>query len=378
MRLLASCLLLLLSWSQAVYSAEDDSAPSLAVGGRFEGHAGWSDREFTARQKGRDTLYFPDIPLSGAGRDGSQFHTRARESRLWLRARRPVGGLDVEAYVEWDFNNKPGSYKNRLRHAYLNLGPVLAGRSYTTFVNTAALPDIDSGVAPGEVVIKRDQLRWTGAVADALELSLALEQADTRVAVLNGAARFSSYDDDHIPNVVGRLTRFTEHGEYSLAGMLRSLRWQGPGGRQSVWAGGVGFSGRFNFDGRDNLRLMANHGNGLGRYLTSGSYADAYYDPASGELNRNTVTSVEAAYQHFWNEQWRSTLSLGHSFASLPSGAHPDLIEDASSLQANLLYSPVPELSTGLEYLHGYKTLKGGNSARLNRLIFVVRYNFGL
>ena len=380
MRLSLLCLIFFLAWSGTAYGAEDEQTPSIAIGGRFEGHTSWSDQEFGAKQKGRDTLYFPDIPLSGAGRDGDQFHTRARESRLWLRALRPLGERDVEAYFEWDFNNKPDSYKIRLRHAFLNFGPVLAGRTYTTFINTAALPDIDSGDAPGEVTLKRDQLRWTGAVAEDLQLSVALEQTDTRVAMLNdgAGARFQSYDDDHIPNFVSRLTRFTEHGEYSLAGMVRSLRWQGPNGKQSVWAGGLGFSGRFNFNGRDNLRLMANYGNGLGRYLTSGSYADAYYDTASGELSRNTVASIEAAYQHFWHERWRSTLSIAHSSANLPGDAHPDLIDSSSSLQLNLLYSPVPDLSTGFEFLHAYKTLKGGDNARLNRLLFVVRYNFAL
>lgn len=360
------------------------SRTSIGAGGRFEGHAAWSDREFAAGHKGRDILYFPNIPVADSSREGSQFRSQARQSRLWLRALHPLGDNDsadadeFEAYVEWDMEETPDSYKLRLRHAFVNLGPVLAGRSYTTFINTAALPEIDSGVAPGEVVTKRAQLRWTGALTDNTELRLALEEPDSRIAPMGGSVGFRSFDDDHVPNLVGRFTRYTEHGEYSLATMLRSLRWQGEGVRQKKLVGGLGFSGRFNFAGGDNLRLMLNYGNGLGRYVTLGSYADGYYDETSGDLHGNTVASIQVAYQHFWQQSWRSTISLGHSRASLPATVHPELIEQTRSLQTNLLFSPVEDLSLGIEFLHGRKRLISGASGRLNRLLFVARYEFGL
>ena len=388
-RLRVFCLLLTWLWAQCVAGAEEGlfepgavpgtvrlngSATSFGIGGRFEGHVAWSDRGFGARHKGRDILYFPDIPLPGSGREGEQFRVQARQSRLWMRGLRPVGGTDIEAYVEWDMEENPDSYKLRLRHAFLSVGPLLIGRSYTSFINTAALPEIDSGVAPGEVITKREQLRWTGTVGEALELVIALEQPDSRVAPLDGQIRFRSFDDNHVPNLVGRLTRFSGRGEYSLAAMLRSLRWRGAGQRQSVWAGGVGFSGRFNVGGRDNLRLMLNYGNGLGRFVTLGSYADGYVDEESGTLSRNAVASLQAAYQHFWHEHWRSALSLGYSGANLPAPARPDFIKRTTSLQANLLFSPLPALSVGVEYLHGRKTLKDGEVGSLKRALFVTRY----
>jgi len=390
-------LLLSLAWARPGLAAEgglfepgavpgtvriNGSQTSFGAGGRFEGHAAWGDREFTANQKGRDILYFPHIPLNDSGRDDKQFRTQARQSRLWLRALRPVsfleGDQDIEAYVEWDMEKTPDSYKLRLRHAFVNLGPVLVGRSYTTFINTAALPATDSGTPPGEVSAKRAQLRWTGAMSDDLELMLALEEPDSRLAPVADSNRARIFNDDHVPNLVGRLTRYTEHGEYSLAAMLRSLRWQDGGQRGNALAGGLGFSGRFNVAGRDNLRLMLNYGNGLGRYVTSGSYADGFYDEASDELQRNPVAGIQVAYQHFWYESWRSSFSLGYSRASLPDFAHPELIERTHSLQVNLQFNPVEDLSVGVEFVHGGKVLNNGDSGRLNRVLFVTQYEFGL
>lgn len=215
------------------------------------------------------------------------------------------------------------------------------------------MPDVDTGSAPGQIFLKRDQIRWTRLFRDdALELALALEQPDSHISAPNCAC-IRNYDDDHIPSVASRLTWWADWGQLSISGMLRSLRWQHNEQSLSKTVGGAGLSGRIKLGVVDDLRFMANYGNGLGRFITSGAYADASLARDFSELNPHPVVSMLAAYQHYWSEKWRSTLSLSASQSSLSGSASEQMTKRARSAQVNLFWSPVPDLSIGLEFLHG-------------------------
>lgn len=356
----------------------EGSETSFGVGGRLESHASVGDVFFSASQSGRDKLSFSQIPVNAQDNSQDQFRFNSRDSRLWFRALRPGQNGDFNVYVEYDMAEKPDSYKFRLRHAYVSLGPVLAGRSYTTFVNSAALPDIDSGTGPGEVSLKRVQLRWTQSlVDDSLELAVALEEPDSHITDPD-SNRIRRDEKDQLPYAAARLTRYADWGQFSFSSLLRSLRWQQNGRQLEEWSGGLGVSGRVNVGLVDNLRFMASYGNGLGRFFTSGAYADASVSRDFSELNPHPVVSAQLAYQHYWNEQWRSTLSLGASRANLPGSASEAMTEQARSAQVNLFWSPVPDVTVGIEYLHGQRQLLNGADGELNRVLFSVRYTLQL
>lgn len=350
------------------------SQTSFGIGGRLETHATVSDVYFSASQAGRDRLRFGQIPVVSTSEEDNQFRFNSRESRLWFQLQRPVQDRDLNVYVEYDMTKSPDQYRLFLRHAYASWGPLLAGRSYTTFVESATLPDVDSGSAPGEVFLKRDQVRWTQRYReDSLELALAIEESDSLINDSQTSA-IQKTEDGQRPALVSRLTWRQVWGQLSVSGMLRSLRWQQNGQRLSSLTGGVGFSGRIQLHGIDNIRFMTHYGNGLGRFITVGAYADASVATDFSELNPHPVFSALAAYQHFWNTEWRSTFSLSLSRSSLPDSANRELTEAARSVQANLIWSPVPELNIGVEYLHGHRQLLNQQDGELNRLMFSARY----
>lgn len=348
---------------------------SFGFGGRLEVHATFSDVYFSSQQSGRDKLRFSQIPVVEAGdNDGHQFRFNSRESRLWFQINRPVNNQDFNIYVEFDMTKNPDSHKLFLRHAYISFASIIAGRSFTTFIDSAVLPDVDTGSAPGEIGLKRDQIRWTSTLQDsALELSLALEQADTLVSLPN-TEQIRHYDDDHTPSLVSRLTRRADWGHIYLATMVRSLRWHQNGHDLSKIAAGVSLSGRIELGFIDNIRFMFNYGNSLGRFLTSGAFADASLASDTSEIYPNTVSSMLTAYQHYWNEKWRSTLSISTSKSSFRGSTSRQLTEQARSIQANLFWSPNPDLSIGVEYLHAHRQLFNGQNGELNRLMFSTRY----
>ena len=48
----------------------------------------------------------------------------------------------------------------------------------------------------------------------------------------------------------------------------------------------------------------------------------------------------------------------------------------AYSVSANLLYSPIPDLSFGVELMRAYRELEDGTNGKLTRLQFAGRYAF--
>lgn len=352
------------------------SETSFGIGGRLESHAVLGDVHYEESQAGRDRLRFSQIPVERDDKR-SQFRFNSRDSRLWLRLQRPVQNHDLNIYVETEFTDKPGTYAMFVRHAYLSVGPLLAGRSYTTFIDSAALPDVDTGSGPGEVFLKRGQLRWSQGFGNGMELALALEESDS---VINDpvSKQTRTIEDDQVPTIVSRLAWRDDWGQLSIATMIRKLRWQQERTRVSELAGAIGVSGRLNVGAVNNMRFMVNYGNSIGRFITLGAYADASLDSHYSELNTHPAFAAQLAYQHFWNAAWRSTVSVGWSQSNSPEGVSALLTERAGSIQANLFWSPVPELSVGFEYLHASQQLRNGQDGELNRFMFSTRYTLEL
>ena len=60
-----------------------------------------------------------------------------------------------------------------------------------------------------------------------------------------------------------------------------------------------------------------------------------------------------------------------------PESANGGVNKKAASISANLLYSPVPELTFGVELMHAIREFEDGTDGSMDRLQFSARYNFG-
>ena len=77
------------------------------------------------------------IPVDGSEGTNSQVH--ARETRLSLDMRGPVEGSELRMFVETDFYGSGNAL--RLRHAYGSYKGLLAGQTWSTFVDDANMPN---------------------------------------------------------------------------------------------------------------------------------------------------------------------------------------------------------------------------------------------
>lgn len=338
---------------------------------------------------------FSQIPVGGAPGEHSQMAMHAKESRLWFKSFTPNARWgDINTLIEMDFFGDPAAYTYtpRLRHAYGSIGRFLAGQTWTSFLQVAAIPEnLDLGGSAGTVTLLRQPLlRWSQPFAwQGLEMNwhTALEAPRSRIwdqhlpfansSIPNADNFFITANDDRYPDFVTRLDVNPEWGTLSLAAMVREIRYtRSQAIQRELWGGAVNFAGKINTVGLDNLRFMLHYGNAAGRYVaTSNTFSDASMDEA-GNMTQTTSYGGFVSYQHWWNKHWRSTVSMGMSRAEQGAWVNPRLTQAIRSLHANLLWSPISQAMFGVEYLYADRELIDGRDGDLQRLQFSARYNF--
>lgn len=373
---------------------------SLGFGGFVKGDANYSSIGMGGDKIGNQNLVIAQIPV-GDNRLGEDSKTTfyAKESRFWLKSFTPSAWGDINTFLEVDFlgAQEVSNYTPRLRHAYGSIGNFLAGFTWTTFLNVAAIPEtLDPAGSIGELLNLRQPLvRWTQpfSVAGApLEFQAAVESpksrlwADPSLKESTDAFNFTNPNDEHYPDLLARLNYNPDWGSLSLAAMGRQIRYtkQGAGREQEAWGGAASLTGRINTFGLDNVRFMLGYGDVYGRYAAFNAFEDAALD-ASGRLQLVKVYSATLAYQHWWDKAWRSTLAYGYTAADQPefvrqavnlNGTIAEMTQRGQSAHINLLWSPWLTTTFGLEYFYALRERADGQTGDLHRVQFSSRFNF--
>ncbi|TAN70597.1 MAG: porin [Methylobacter sp.] len=365
---------------------------SLGFGGYVKLDANYSSIGMGGDKLGDQHLVVTQIPV-GNNRLGEHskatFH--AKESRFWLKSFTPSAWGDINTFLELDLLGAPevSNYTPRLRHAYGSIGNFLAGQTWTTFLNVAAIADtLDSAGSVGALLyLRQPQVRWTQPFTLAgtpMEFQAALETPKSRLWAdpLSGetakdAYGFTNPNDERYPDFVARLNYTPDWGTLSLAGMGRQIRYtrQATVQQQEAWGGALSLAGKINTVGMDNLRFMLNYGNAIGRYATFNTFGDAVLD-ANGQMQLVKVYSGTLAYQHWWDKTWRSTLAYGFVSSDQPVFIGGETTRQAQSVNANLLWSPISQATIGLEYIYALRERTDGQTGDLNRVQFSTRFNF--
>jgi len=329
----------------------------------------------------REFLFPSAIPVGG---EPSGFDTdfSARQSRFILTTATDVGeSHKLKSHIELDFivtegGNKriTNSFSPRLRQAFITYDNWLFGQAWSTFQNVKALPDtLDFiGITPGTVFNRQSQVRWSKN-----GWSVALESPDTVITTRTGG--MIEGDNDLAPDLVVRYDLNKPWGHITTAGIARMLRV----GDKSMISGddtalgyGLSVSGRIKVGERDNIRFMANAGDGIGRYIGLNLVNDAAIDNAD-DLDPIFTWSGFAAYQHFWGKRLRSSIAGSYFKADNPVRFTTNRVTDESwNGLANIIWNPVDPLDIGIEVMYAERKLEDGRTGNLQRVQFSTRYNF--
>ena len=352
----------------------------------------YSDGSGATAVIGEDFLVPSTIPVGGLERGESgdvHYNAHAKSTRLFFKSSTEMGAGRVTTHIEIDAmagaqgdERISNSYAQRLRHAYVDWKidgdrSLLAGQSWSTFFNVGALPEGLDFVGPvGTIFERQPQIRYTQGIGSG-SLQFAAENPAT--TLYNGAE--NPYDDNSRPDLILRYNNSIGDLNYSVASMSRELAYEGADVSESEQGYAISLSGKWQL-GRDDLRFMYSYGNALGRYLGLNSYRAGIIDPVDGDIELIDQHGGFVALRHFWSEQWRSNLVLSATEADNPGLVSDTTPSSYQSLQLNLMYSPVPKMILGGEYIFARKEVENASGllvddeGDMQRMQLSVKYVF--
>jgi hypothetical protein len=306
------------------------------------------------------------IPVDGSEGGNSQLH--ARETRLSIDIRGPVEGKELRMYVETDFYGSGNAL--RLRHAYGSWGGLLAGQTWSTFVDDANMPNtIDFESPMSFPSLRQAQLRWTQPLSDTASWSVAVEDNKSSITPPDVPGK----PEYPMPDLVGRIRVDGPRLHTFVAGFLGQARFRPATGdvdNVTLW-GGV-LSARLKTVGQDALYGQFTFGDGVGRYRS----AVTAVPDENGQLHAARVYAVTAGYEHYWSPRLSSNGVYGVSTAP-----EEDFYSDQANAQLgygalNLLYWFLPGRAwVGVEYIYGRREVFSDASGTAHRLQYAVRFN---
>ena len=298
------------------------------------------------------------------------------QSRINLDLREPTKVGLVRAFIEGDFDGAGDTF--RLRHAFGQRRNILAGKTWSGFVDRTASPEeIDFEGLNGRVNIRQAQIRIQPGVGKKYEMAISLEDPNPEVTGGEGVSR--------VPDIVasGRVN-FGGRVHARLAMLLHQVRGQwevDPTVTDKKWGWGTSVSGRIDtplLDSRDNVLFQLNVGSGYGRYVNDlrsvGDFDGIFSD--TGELELIDVIAGYVSMQHWWHGTMRSNLTLGFVELDNPGFVDGDFYKRTLRVSTNLLWSPTPRIEIGGELLWGEKEDENGNTGDASQFQMAVKYLF--
>jgi len=308
--------------------------------------------------------------------DEAQSSITADQSRLNFDLREATDYGTMRAFIEGDFAGNNESF--RLRHAFGQWRRMLAGKTWSTFVDPEATPEeIDFEGLNARINVRQSQIRYLPKLGEQYELQLALEDPNPEIQNGTGVTR----NPDLV--LAGRFSpRDRLHVKLSL--LAREIRGQSlDGDVEKKYALGTSISGRYmtpRFDSRDSVLFQLNYGKAIGRYVNDlssiGNY-DGVFNLDTGKLELFTVTAGYVSLQHWWDTpQLRSNFTFGAVDVDNPGFLGGDAYESTLRFSTNLMWSPIPSIDLGGEYLWGQRENQDGEQGNATQFQFAVRYLF--
>jgi hypothetical protein len=374
----------LISGAMIAMTGTAQANTDMTFGGYIKADVMFSDYGNGAPESGylSRQFYVPGTIYGKEGRGEQVVDFQARETRFNFKTVTDMeGGHSLTGFIELDFmthtdgdERVTNSYSPRIRHAFVTYDNWTIGQTWTTFQNPGALPEnLDFvGAADGTPFVRQSLIKYTNG-----SFQFALENPETTLTPNGGGDRITS-GSGVIPDVVARYNFTSEGGSaYSLAGIVRQLNIEETqGGTQldaSEMGYGVSFAGVIPV-GKDDFKFTATYGEGLGRYMAL-NYANAGVLDANGDIETITSYGGFAAYRHWWNDQWRTSVTLsGFSADNNATLTGGEVNKEAYSSYINLLYSPSKPVTFGVEFMRALNERENGTDGDLNRIMFSAKY----
>jgi DcaP outer membrane protein len=328
------------------------------------------------------------------GQNGNLF-AGVRQTRFGVKNLFPTPLGQLKTVFEFELFGvgiDAGQTTFRLRHAYGELGQLLAGQTWSPFMDPDVFPNSIEYWGPNGMVFFRNvQLRWQPIHNGNKQVMVALERpgasADLGTVqdrdILQGVQfRFPA------PDISGRFRWGGKRTYIQVSGIFRYIAWDDNAptvttnltGHTYGW--GTQVSGNLGVGEKDTLKWSAVYGHGVENYMND---APVDIGPKARLFDLRTPLTGEPLpvfgavlfYDRYWNEKFSST--IGSSVVNITNTA---LLPPATFRRGwygvtNLLYYPVKNVMVGGEFIWGQRqNFTDGFVYNDYRMQFSFKYNF--
>ena len=334
-----------------------------------------------------DRFIAGSIPVPYDGGGSTQSKINASQSRLNIDLRDTTPQGPFRAFIEGDFDGGDGSDDNggenlRLRHAFGQYKSLLAGKTWSGFMDSDSIPeDIDFEGINGRILVRQAQLRYFPNIAKEWNLIFTMEDANPQIGNGSGVSK--------LPDLVASVRRsFYERWHLKAAVLFRNLDADcddcviNPDSSDSTRAWAMTVSGKTaikTWDDRDNLIFQLSYGEGYSRYvndLSTNNVPDAVFNVDTGKLSNLPVLSGYIALQKWWTTSSRSNFNLGYVDVDNENFQGPDEYKRTVRTMVNYIWSPTARVDIGGEVLFGKRENVDGRDGRATQIQFALTYRY--
>lgn len=348
----------------------------------------------------------------------NQFTLHAKQSRLWVKTWTPTDWGEFATHIEFDFEGGQenhlvsNSSHPRLRHAYGQLGNILAGQTWSNFNTPWQWPGtIDFNGTIGTSFLRNPQVRYTASLGDGLSLAVAIEQPDADgIACNDGGGIGTNCTDTHAtaesiggtaqdvaPDITARLQYGADWGTVAIAAVGRYFsvnettdstptNGDGPGeigGSDEAFGWGVNLAAVINLPwGKDSLGAQFIYGDGIGRYAlwNVGRAFWAQDQVCCGfdvQIETFEAWGANVWIEHWWTDNLYSVAAVGYAETEQPAPANLNLNNVQATAHVNLQWQPTSRANIGIEGIYGHRQTAGGNDGDHVRIQMGFTWGFG-
>jgi hypothetical protein len=326
----------------------------------------------------RQQLLMSTIPVQGTEEYGGRgyFNAFAYESRINFDVRRiATDRPPLRLFVEGDFWPSGGGL--RLRHAYIAAGDFIFGQTWTTLSVLESLI-ISIEFAAGDALFggRTAQARYQRKLNDRWTIAAGLEQLPF-LGIENPEGQ-PGEASQLLPLLAVRTDYRWDGGLLVFGSSVAQLRWDG--GLSGPYATALQWdllvAGRKYF-GADYAvwNIAYGHGSGENILAFAGSQANAVLTP-SGELETMPAFSLVMGYAHHWKPGLVTNASYAYGWLQTPPSREPLALRKGGIAHVNLVWYPVPSVSTGIEYAYGLLRSTSNAFGDASRWQAMVRFDF--
>jgi len=304
--------------------------------------------------------------------DDPRFHMDMHQSQVRFRGQRETAGGTLVAYMEGDYWG--GNKHFRLRHMWVDYKFIHFGQDWSFFGDKEIWPNVFDWDGPPSGVWRREpELKFYFQTESQWIFDIGIAQPGAQITFNPDFDDAVTAANQSVPDIIGAVWKKADFGHIRVTGIYRDLKYDTGGSNDRVAGYGGTGSGLIKthkkWDNPIQFQFVA--GKGIATYLVS--FDGLNYDAApdgNGVLEAIPTVGGWASYEHFFNERWHvnvvgglSRFSSHHIAEFTIPGPGYGATNTSIDLKHwyglfNIMYTPIPALTFGVEYNRGRKTAR--------------------